>query len=145
MAEAREVVSRWMEAFNAHDEDGLRALSAADAVLEAPGDVRLEGRDAVVGYELAWLDAFPDAEMAVEDEVAADGWVVQRFTFEGTHTGTLSGPAGEIAPTNRHLIGRAAQFMRVEDGVVAESHLYYDQMQVLVQLGLAGEPVGQSR
>lgn len=145
MTEAREVVNHWMEAFNAHDEDGLRALSAADAVLEAPGDVHLDGRDAVVGYEMNWLAAFPDAEMAVEDEVVTDGWVVQRFTFEGTHSGTLSSPMGDIAPTNRHLIGRGAQFMRVDNGVVAESHLYFDQMQVLAQLGLVGEPVGQSR
>jgi steroid delta-isomerase-like uncharacterized protein len=145
MAKAQEVANRWVEAFNAHDADGLRFVSTDDAVLEAPGDIRLEGRDAVVDYALNWLDAFPDGEMAIDHVIAADGWIVQQFAFEGTQSDTLAGPMGDIPPTNRHLVGRGAQFMRIEGDRIAETHLYFDQLQVLTQLGRVAELAGGSR
>jgi steroid delta-isomerase-like uncharacterized protein len=145
MADAMKVANDWLEAFNAHDADGMRSVTAADAVLEAPGRIHVEGRDDVVEYALSWLGAFSDAEMAVDHQLAADGWVVQRFTFEGTHTDTLAGPLGEIEATDRHLAGRGAQFMRVDDGRIAETHLYFDQIEVLMQLGLLAEPATRTR
>lgn len=147
MPTAHEVTKQWLEAFNAHDEDGLRSVSAADAVLDAPGDVHLKGRDAIVEYAMNWLSAFPNAAMEIEQELAADGWVLHRFTFEGTHSDTLAGPEGDIAPTNRHLVGRGAQLMRVADDSIAETHLFFDQLQVLTQLGVVpGETrAGRSR
>lgn len=145
MADATKVANEWIEAFNAHDADGMRSVTAADAVLEAPGRIHVEGRDEVVEYAWSWLAAFSDAEMAIDHQLAADGWVVQRFTFEGTHTDTLAGPLGEIEATDRHLAGRGAQLMRVEDGKIAETHLYFDQVEVLMQLGLLAEPAARSR
>ena len=47
---------------NAHDEKRLRATYADDAVLEAPGPLRLKGRGATE-YAMVWLRAFPDARM----------------------------------------------------------------------------------
>jgi steroid delta-isomerase-like uncharacterized protein len=140
MTKAQQVVGKWREAFNAHDETALRSLYGEDVVLEAPGEVRVEGRDATVDYAMNWLRAFPDAVIHVEDEIASDGWVVQRFVFEGTHADVLAGPTGEIPPTQKHLIGRGVQISRVEEGRIAEDHLYFDQMQVLTQLGLTAQP-----
>ena len=59
-----------------------------------------------------------------------------RFTFDGTHTDTLAGPAGEIPATGRTLHGRGVQMLRIEDDCAAEVQLYFDQVQVLTQLGL---------
>jgi steroid delta-isomerase-like uncharacterized protein len=142
VADVQEITKRWIEAFNAHDEDGLLSVTGAEAVLEAPGDVHVEGRDAVVEYAMNWLSAFPDAEMEVEQEIAADGWVTHRFTFEGTQSGTFAGPTGEIPPTHRQLNGRGAQLMRIAAGEITETYLYFDQLQVLTQLGLIREAVG---
>lgn len=145
MADAIRVANEWLEAFNAHDAGGMRSLTAADAVLEAPGRIHVEGRDEFVAYALSWLDAFSDAEMVVDHQLAADEWIVQRFTFEGTHTDTLAGPMGEIEATDRHLVGRGAQFMRVENGEITETQLYFDQVEVLMQLGVLAEPATRSR
>ena len=46
MPGAQEVAARFIEAFNAHDEGAIRELSAENEVFEAPGDVKVEGRDA---------------------------------------------------------------------------------------------------
>ena len=136
MAEARQVAAAFVQAFNAHDEDGIRRLNGEDTVFEAPGDVRVEGREASTQYAMTWLRAFPDAKLIVHNELAAGDWVVQEFTFEGTHEDTLLGPAGEIPATYRHLKGRGAQFLRVKDGEIVDTRLYFDQVQVMTQLGL---------
>jgi tellurite resistance protein TerC len=139
MAKARDVAAAAVEAFNAHDETWIRSIYADDVVFEAPGDVRLEGRDAAVRYVTAWLRAFPDAEIRVDVEVADGDWVAQRFMFEGTHEDTLVGPAGEIPATNRRLAVRGFELLRVRNGEIVEDYLSFDQAEVLTQLGLIPE------
>ncbi len=139
MADPTKVVAEATNAFNAHDEARLRGFYSDDATLEAPGDVRIEGGDECVGYATAWLTAFPDAGITVHDVVAAGDWVVQRFTFAGTHEETMQGPDGEIPATHRKLNGRALQMQRVSGDKIVEEHLYFDQVQVMTQLGLMPE------
>jgi len=140
MADARQVGADFVAAFNDHDESRIRELNAENAVFEAPGDVHVEGREATTQYAMAWLNAFPDARLNVKNEFASGDWVVQEFTFEGTQDGTLSGPAGEIPATHRRLNGRGVQIFRVEGDAVVDTRLYFDQVQVLTQLGLMPEP-----
>jgi predicted ester cyclase len=140
MGNAREIAEQFVDAFNAHDEERIRSLSAQDATIEAPGDVHLEGRDAASAYAIGWLHAFPDARLRIHTTLAEGDWVAQRFTFEGTHDAVLASPAGEIPATHRRLAGRGVQMVRVEGGAVAETQLYFDQVQLLTQLGLMPEP-----
>jgi steroid delta-isomerase-like uncharacterized protein len=139
MADARAAATEFVEAFNAHDEDRIRELNAESTVLEAPGEVRLQGREPATQYAMAWLNAFPDAQVTVNNELHAGDWVVQEFTFAGTHEDTLSTPTGDIPATNRRLNGRGVQIIRVEDGAIADVRLYFDQVQVMTQLGLMPE------
>lgn len=142
MADAREVAREGTEAFNAHDEARLRASYADNGKFEAPGDVKLEGADAATAYAMGWLNAFPDARIDVHNELVCGDWVVQEFTFRGTHTATLASPAGDVPATGRRVEGRGVQLLRVDGDKVAEEHLYYDQVEVLTQLGLLPEPAG---
>ena len=140
MPDARQVGADFVAAFNDHDESRIRELNAESSVIEAPGDVHVEGREAATQYAMAWLNAFPDARLNVKNEFASGDWVVQEFTFEGTHEGTLSGPAGEIPATHRRLNGRGVQIFRVEGDAVVDTRLYFDQVQIMTQLGLMPEP-----
>jgi predicted ester cyclase len=140
MADVQQVGADFVAAFNDHDESRIRELNAENGVIEAPGDVRVEGREAATQYAMAWLNAFPDARLTVKNELVSGDWVVQEFTFEGTHEATLSGPAGEIPATHRRLNGRGVQIFRVEGDAVVDTRLYFDQVQVLTQLGLMPEP-----
>jgi steroid delta-isomerase-like uncharacterized protein len=142
MGDARQVVGEFTDAFNAHDEGRIRELYGDSSVFEAPGDVRLKGTDAITGYAMSWLNAFPDARMTIHNELVAGDSVAQEFTFDGTHEATLSGPAGDIPATHKQLSGRGSNVVRVEGGKIAEVHLYFDQVDVLTQLGLMPEPVG---
>lgn len=135
-----EVAKRALEAFNAHDERRMREINAPDVVFEAPGDVRLEGADAATAYAMAWLRAFPDATITSHNEIASGDWVVREFTFSGTHEETLAGPDGDIPATHRRLSGRGVEVLRIAGDRVTEDHLYFDQVQVMTQLGLMPEP-----
>ena len=140
MQDPQRVGEAFVDAFNRHDEAAIRALNADDGVLEAPGDVHLEGREATTQYGMGWLRAFPDARITVRNQIAAGDTVVQEFTFEGVHRGTLQSPSGEIPATDRRMTGRGVQILRVRDGEVVDTRLYFDQVQVLTQLGLMPEP-----
>ena len=139
MADVREVAARFMDAFNAHDEARIRELNAENVVFEAPGDVQLEGREAATGYAMAWIRAFPDARITVRSEFVDGDWVIQEFTFEDTHENTLSSPRGDIPATHKQLKGRGVQIIKVEGDMVTDTRLYWDQVQLLTQLGLMPE------
>ena len=140
MADPLQVSAESIAAVNAHDAPRLRATYADDAVLEAPGPVRLVGGDAVTEYVMVWLRAFPDAQQTVTSELSAGNYVVQEITFSGTHTATLTSPEGDIPPTNRKLTGRYVGIQRIENDKIVEEHIYFDQMEILGQLGVLPEP-----
>lgn len=140
MADPKDVAARFVEAFNAHDEAKLRELNAESTVFEAPGDMILEGREAATQYAMAWLRAFPDARLTIKNEIVAGEWIVQEFGFAGTHEETLPSPGGDIPATHKRLDGRAVQVFRVDGDTIADTRLYFDQVQVMTQLGLMPEP-----
>jgi steroid delta-isomerase-like uncharacterized protein len=140
MADARQLGAKFVDAFNAHDEARIRELNGENVVFEAPGEIRLEGRDAATEYAMAWLRAFPDARLTVTNELADGDWVAQEFTFEGTHEDTLSSPNGDIPATHKRLDGRGVQIFKVDGEFVTETRLYFDQVDVMTQLGLMPEP-----
>lgn len=140
MADPKQVAAENVAALNANDEQRLRATYADDAVLEAPGSARLEGGDQATEYAMVWVRAFPDARQTISNQIVAGDWVVQEFTFSGSHTGTLSSADGDIPATGRSVTGRGVQIQRIADGRIAEEHVYFDQVELLRQLGLMPEP-----
>ena len=54
------LATRFNQAFNAHDEKTLSSLIAPNSRFTAPGDIRLEGKEAVLAYTYGWLKAFPE-------------------------------------------------------------------------------------
>lgn len=127
-------------AVNAHNEDAIKALVSPHVRFVAPGGVRLVGRDAIAGYFVSWLKGFPDARMTVHHEIVSGPWVVQEYTFEGTHRGPLAGPLGEIAPTNKKVAGNGVQLIRFENDLVVDCRLYFDMVETLTQLGVMPIP-----
>ena len=133
MEEARETAVRSREVFHDHDE---RAPNIAEFTIEAPGTVRLEGRETGAGYSKARLKGFPDAKRTVQNEVVRGLWVIQACTLEGTHTGAFDGPDGIIAATGRKVVVKCVQIGRYENNLATDVKLYYDQIDLLTQLGL---------
>lgn len=85
---------------------------------------------------LAYRTAFPDLRMSFEDQIADGDRVVTRWIASGTHQGELNG----IGAT-----GRAAQVSgifihRLADGQIKESWSMFDQIGLLLQLGVIQLP-----
>lgn len=144
MTDTKDIAAKFVEAFNNHDENALHAIHAAGIKFEAPGGIRLEGSDAVTGYAMTWLKGFPDAKITVRSEVVNGPWLVQEFTLQGTHTAPLKSPAGMIPPTGKRIDSRAVSVGRYENGQIVEARLYFDQSEVMTQLGLMPQLVATS-
>jgi predicted ester cyclase len=141
LARAAETARRLVEAFNAHDRCAIRALNAPGAIFEAPGGIRAEGRDAAAAaYVVTLLDGFPDATMTIRNQFGSGQWIVQEFTFEGTHAAPVEGPVGTIATTGRRITGSGVQIGRYERGHVTKIRVYYDRVDLLSQLDETGSP-----
>ena len=56
--------------------------------------------------------------------------------FIGTHSGVMRTPAGDVAATGRHVDFRWMSSYEVRGDEPASEHLYFDQAELLGQLGL---------
>jgi predicted ester cyclase len=76
--------------------------------------------------------ACPDWHSDVDQLVAEDDVVVERFTASGTHRGELMGVAG----TGRTLVLTGIQIFRIEGDTIVERWGQLDQLGLARQLGL---------
>jgi predicted ester cyclase len=136
MQEVKETSDRFVTAFNAHDEDGLKAVHADHIKFNAPGGFKATNAKDALAYATTWQKAFPDGKMKVRSEIISAPWVVQEVEMTGTHTGPLESPTGTIAPTYKKVQGYGVQLLRVENGKIVEARLYFDQLDQMNQLGL---------
>jgi len=138
VSEPKKVLELAIERWNAADRDGWAALYAEDVDYEAPGGARISGlADLKEKYFDALLTAAPDRGSSDVMLVADGDHVVEQARYTGTHTGTWRSPDGvEIPATGKKLDFPFVGVFRVEDGKISSIRIYYDQIQVLAQLGL---------
>jgi heme-degrading monooxygenase HmoA/predicted ester cyclase len=135
------LIEREVELWNARDREGW--MSCHDLIrldFEAPGGMRLTGREAAESMWSTWHGAFPDNRIETTAIHADDRGGVHEARFTGTHTGILRGPAGELGPTGRSIDGRCCGVYEFEEGKISSFHLFFDQVDLLTQLGIAASP-----
>ena len=142
MSANKKLLDRYVERYNAGDLDGVMDLYAEDAEQNMP-DGTFVGRDAIRDRLAQELIAFPDVNHVVRSFVEQGDAFCDEWTFAGTHTGSLLLPDGrELAPTGKRIEVRGMEYCRVnDDGKLTLDTLYYDNVDVLVQLGLLPEAV----
>lgn len=142
MGQAREVMDRLTDAVMSGQRDALEQLYAADAVAETPDAGRLEGSAAIADYLMAFTSAFPDASWELGAQYESGDTAIDEGYLVGTHTGVLSTPDGEVAPTGRKVRLRECDIVTVADGVGVSHRFYYDQVDFMSQLGLTVSDTG---
>ncbi|MFY9615724.1 MAG: ester cyclase [Candidatus Dormiibacterota bacterium] len=143
MSDLKEFSARATAAFNAHDVDALAALDDPSVVYSVPsptGRSELKGRDAGKQYNESWFTAFPDAKITIKNEVIAGDTIVQEAIFEGTNSGTWKSEAMEMPATGKSLKGHYCLVTKVTNDQIVTSNLYFDQVELMTQLGLMPEP-----
>ncbi len=136
MGNAKRAADRHVAAFNAHDLEAHAANETRDIEWVQPGGISLRGPDQVKANQKLLWEAFPDAMVTPINQIVADPYVVTEATLTGTHTGTLRTPNGDIPPSGRSIKLRYASVQRIEGDLVASEHLYFDQSEMIAQLGL---------
>src|SRR4051794_19684473 len=140
MGEAREVMGRVTDAVMRGDREALKGLYASDAVVQTPDQGTIRGRDAIAAYLAEFGSAFPDATWEPLHINEADGTAIYEGYFIGTNTGSMSGPNGQTIPaTGKRVRARECDVATVESSVVTSHRMYWDVLDWLEQLGLAGE------
>src|SRR6266851_1839734 len=135
--ESRAVAERGLKAFNAHDLEALARDAAPDIEATAPGDIKLEGPQAVKEYNQNFVTAFPDARVEAKNIFTQGNTVIVEGVFTGTHDGTLKTPMGDVPATGRKVRGEYIQILEIDRGLVKRDNLLYDQVQLMTQLGMA--------
>jgi heme-degrading monooxygenase HmoA/predicted ester cyclase len=135
--DTRSLIERDVELWNAKDREAwLAGLDLHRLEIQMPGGPRLTGREAADTTWNTWQEAFPDGRLEAIAIHADDRGGVYEARATGTHTGTLRGPAGEIAPTGKTAQMRMCGVYEFEEGKITSFHLYFDQAELLSQLGI---------
>jgi len=79
--------------------------------------------------------AFPDLRLTIEDLIAEGDTVMARWSCHGTHKGDLNG----IAPTGKQFTISGVTIARLLNGKLAESHVNWDALGMMQQLGVVPE------
>lgn len=129
---------RWIDAFNARDNDAEAGARTDGYVAHAPDSMQLPemDSDAWVEFLAVFLEGFPDLHLEVQDSAADQDMVAQRILFTGTHTGPFRG----LPPTNREVRFCGLEINRMVDGKVAEHWFQLDALTLFEQLGLRVVP-----
>ena len=141
----RELMDRATAAVLAGDLDALREIYASDVVATTPDEGELHGIDQFIKWNQAFVGSFSDRQyIAMKEHETAD-CAIDEGEFVGTHTQPLEMPDGQaIPPTGRQVRMRAADVATVREGRIVRHDFYFDQLDMLVQLGLLEVPTGIS-
>jgi steroid delta-isomerase-like uncharacterized protein len=134
MGEALDAVKRFYDAFGEGDFDSADALFADDCTFEMPNGTmnKAEHRGMSEGFR----GALPDAHMVIDHALDAGNEVFVEGRFVGTHTGELQTPNGAVPATNNKLDLRFADYFKTAGGRIVGHRAYWDQVQMMTQLGL---------
>lgn len=137
MGDASEVAERGLQAWRSRDVEAFAATVTEGATLTAPGGMPLQGRDGARQFYRMWNEALPDNDLTIERRHSCGSVVVEEGVFSGTHTGNLTTPDGQTIPaTGRSLSVPFVQVFDIEGDQVTATRLYFDQVELLTQLGL---------
>jgi steroid delta-isomerase-like uncharacterized protein len=133
---ARSLYDHW----NERQFDKVADLVAADGEIVLVGsDTHFHGPAGAIEFSQMWADGFPDGRVKIDNVVAAGDHVVLQFTGEGTQTGPLKSPTGEIPPTGRSVMIKLCDVHEIRDGKIHSVQSYFDSASMLMQLGVMPE------
>lgn len=114
-------------------------LFSEDLAMRAPGfPGTVKGRHIRVAIVQGIFDAFPDGQVEVERAFSSGDVACMQVRFQGTHSGPLATPdGGEIPPSGSRVEFPYCLVVRFEDGIAVELDEYYDQLDLLNQIGVA--------
>ena len=137
------LVRRRFELFDRGNLAVFDELFASDYVFHVPGSEKPLSRAEMQQFYKALYYAIPDLRHTLVEQISEGDKVVTRWTATGTHRG---GPFFGVASTGRQITLRGINIYRIAGGLLAESHVSWDMLGLLQQLGsVSGNVVSSLR
>jgi len=133
VGEARDVAEAYYKHFEAGDMDGAAALFGEGCIHVTPSGQQTNEEHRMFGG--SFKDAVPDAGMHISTAVESGEDIAIEGQFKGTHSGDLVSPQGTIPASGRTIDLRYSDFFKVKGGKIVEHRIYWDQMDMMQQLG----------
>jgi steroid delta-isomerase-like uncharacterized protein len=142
MTNPEQTAKRWVELFDKKDLRGLMTLYSENCVNAQPHLPQpIKGKKATEEDLGGFLKAFPDARFVANQTVVSGDTIAMEWTFTGSQTGPLAGPAGTIQPSGKRVTLKGAEFFRLDaQGLIVDERGYFDLVSFLTQIGAMPQP-----
>lgn len=133
--ENRTFLHQWFEeVWNKRREDAIDEMFAEDGIANGLNDADgnpLRGPEGFKQLHRAFLAAYPDLQITVEDTVTEGDKIAARCTVKATHAGEGLG----VAPTNQPIEFTGLTIVKIKDGKIVEAWNEFDFMKMYSQIG----------
>ncbi len=145
MGQPRELMDRATAAVLTGDLEALRDIYAPDVVATTPDEGELHGIDRFIEWNRTFVGSFTDRQFVPLNEHETEECAIDQGDFIATHTAPLTMPDGQtVPPTGKQIRLRSADVATVREGRIVRHDFYFDQLDMLAQLGLIEEPARET-
>ncbi|MFB6224170.1 MAG: ester cyclase [Haloarcula sp.] len=131
----KDIVKRYLHAFNERDLETLEDI-LADDVVEHGIHEELHGPDEVIEFLESYFERFPDYDGTTDAMVAEGDTVAVRYSATGTHKGEYL----DVEPTGHVVEWTGMAMYRLADDNIAEVWVEENRLGLLEQLEAVNPP-----
>ena len=131
-----QIIDPHYEGMRRGDIAGVTSVLHPDVISNLPGAPPMHGLEPFKGFVQAFIDAFPDANIQSDRVWESGDTVVSEGVYSGTHKGPLVGNGMTVPPTGKRIAFHFLDIFQVRDGKAYEHNVYFDQGELMQQLGL---------
>jgi steroid delta-isomerase-like uncharacterized protein len=125
------------QCFSNNELDKVLANAADDVTIDAVAlNTVFNGKDGFRAFMSGYKQGFPDMRLKHTSIFSNGEQVAVELMAEGTHTGPLPVPTGEIAPTGKFASIKVSEHWVWKDGKIKSIHNYADMASLMHQLGI---------
>jgi steroid delta-isomerase-like uncharacterized protein len=132
----KEFLTKHWAAFDRSDFAAYGEDLAPDFTFDETPTGRRGNADEYVALLKQWKAGFPDAKASLKTFYDAGDYCILEVEWSGTHKGTLEGPFGTLAATNKPFLVKGLLINKMKDGKLFESRSYFDLLGLMKQLGV---------
>ncbi|HEY1421757.1 MAG TPA: nuclear transport factor 2 family protein [Candidatus Dormibacteraeota bacterium] len=133
MLTPKAVLDLAVDAWNSTNEEALLALATADIDVTAPAGPSTRGRARLRSWLRIWTEAARDHRVRILSVASAPYQLIYEGLCEGTHTGVLRLPTGDIPPTGRTMVVGCTGLIRLTGDRISYLRHYLDMTALAAQ------------
>ena len=130
-------IKTWIAAMVKGDLD--HAPYADDAETSDPTG-KFKGKKQILDSFKVWKTAFPQGTAEVTNQIVQGDHVTSEVVYKATQTGPLVSSTGTIPATNKPIVLKTMLVSSFRDGLIQRERTYFDQADLMRQLGIRTQP-----